>query len=333
MLISIRYNFRNPPEWARPSDDLYNRVLDQIEWADQAGFDRVALAEHHFLDEAFLPSLLPVAAAIAGRTKQMLIGTEIFLLTLHHPVRVAEDAAIVDIISRGRFALSVGAGYREEEFAGMGMERRQRVGRMEEGLQILRKCWTEEEFSFDGKYYQLNNVRMMPKPVQPGGPQLILGAGSVPAAKRAARLADDMMPTDFSLWDVFYDECEKLGRPRERKPYPDDQPAFVHVTEDPDRDWEIIRPHAVYEVKQYEAWGMFNASTYGDLQMSDETLRAIHAVWTPEQMLERVLSWQRNFPHCIFSFAPILAGMDPVMAESSLELIAHKVLPALHAAR
>ena len=204
---------------------------------------------------------------------------------------------------------------------------------MEEGLQIVRKCWTEEEFSFEGKYYQLKNVRMNPKPFTPGGPRLIVGAGSVPAALRAARLGDDMMPMDYSLWDVFYAERERLGRPAARVAHPLDQPAFLHVTEDPDRDWEIIRPHALYELQQYSAWGMTGATTYGDMQASDETLRAINAVWTPEQLLEKVLGWQRDFPNCTMSFYTLLAGMDPEMAQSSLELIAKKVLPTFHAAR
>lgn len=333
MQVSIRYNFRNPPQWARPSDFLYNRILDQIEWAEQAGFDRVALAEHHFLDDGFLPSLLPMAAAIAARTKRMRIGFEISLLPLYHPVRLAEDAALVDILSRGRFELGVAAGYRKEEYAGLGMSMKERGGRMEEGLQIVRKCWTEEEFSFDGKYYQLKNVRMNPKPVTPGGPRLIVGAGSVPAALRAARLGDDMMPMDYALWDVFYNERERLGRPVTRKAHPMDQPAFLHVTEDPERDWAILRPHALYELQQYSAWGMTGATTYGDMQASDETLRAINAVWTPEQLLEKALGWQRDFPECTMSFYTLLAGMDPEMAQSSLELIAKKVLPALHAAR
>jgi alkanesulfonate monooxygenase SsuD/methylene tetrahydromethanopterin reductase-like flavin-dependent oxidoreductase (luciferase family) len=126
MFMSIRYSIRNPPEWALPSGYLYNRILDQIEWAEQAGFDRAAVCEHHFAGDGFLPSLLPMAAAIAARTKRILIGTEILLLPLHHPVRVAEDAAFVDIISGGRFELAVGAGYREEEYAGRPPRRRPR---------------------------------------------------------------------------------------------------------------------------------------------------------------------------------------------------------------
>lgn len=333
MLISIRYNFRNPAAWRRPANELYNRLLDQIAWADGAGFDRVTFPEHHFLDEAFLPSVMPVCAAVAARTKRMLIGTEILLLPLHHPVRMAEDAAIVDIISNGRLELTVAAGYREEEYAGLGMALSQRAGRMEECLQILRWCWTEDEFSFDGRYYQLKNVRVMPKPVQRGGPRLILGGSSPEVARRAARLADGMQPMNPAMWDVYYEELERLGRPVERRKPPPRRPPFLHVSDDPERDWSRLRPHALFEVAQYREWGMAGAASYGDLEPTDESLRATHAIWTPEQTRDYLLVQQVEFPQSTFSFAPLLAGADPEMAQQSLELMAKHVLPALKAAQ
>lgn len=333
MQISIRYNFRNPPQWARPSDQFYNRLLDQIEWADRAGFDRVALAEHHFCDDGFLSSLLPMAAAIAARTTRMRIGFEISLLPLYNPVRYAEDATLVDIISGGRLEIGVAAGYRHAEYEGLGMKLSERPGRMEEGLEILRKCWTEEEFSFEGKYFQLKNVRLMPRPVTPGGPKIIVGAGSRPAALRAARLGDDMNPMDNALWDVYYTERERLGRPVERLDHPDRSPLFVHVTEHPERDWEIIRPHVAYELEQYGAWGLTGASSFGSMQPTEETLRGLATVLTPDAFREMVLQWQRDYPHAIMGFYTLMAGMDPEMAQSSLELIAERVLPDLRAAR
>jgi alkanesulfonate monooxygenase SsuD/methylene tetrahydromethanopterin reductase-like flavin-dependent oxidoreductase (luciferase family) len=333
MLISVRYNFRNPPAWARPPAVLYNRILDQIQWADGAGFDRVTFPEHHFLEEGFLPAVMPVCAAVAARTRQMIIGTEILLLPLHHPVRMAEDAAITDIISNGRLELTVAAGYREAEYAGLGMKLRERAGRMEECLQILRLCWAGETFSFDGRYYQLQDVRVSPVPVQRPGPRVILGGSSPEVARRAARLADGMQPMNPAMWDVYYDELERLGRPAERKAPPPRRPAFLHVSEDPERDWALLRSHALFEVQQYREWGMTGAASYGDLEPSDEALRAVHAIWTPEQARDYLLAQQAEFPDSAFSFAPLLAGEDPELAQTSLELIARHVFPALHAAR
>lgn len=331
MRISLRYNFRNPALWARESGYLYNRILDQIEWADSVGFERIAFAEHHFADDGFLPALMPVMAAVAARTKRVLLGTEILLLPLHHPVRLAEDAAIVDIISNGRLQeLGVAAGYREEEYAGMGMRLAQRPGRMEECLQILRKCWSEEEFDFDGRYYQLRNVRMLPKPIQKGGPKLILGGSTEAVARRAARFADGLYPMNEGMWDFYHDELERLGRPAVRRPTASPPIAFMHVTEDPERDWEKIRPHARYEFDQYIAWGMAHADSFGD--MSDDALRATHLVWTPEQAVDILLKRQAEYPDSEISYYPVLAGMDPDFAQQSLDLIARHVLPALKGA-
>lgn len=333
MLVSLRYAFRNPARWHRDPHQLYNRLLDQIAWAESVGFDRVALAEHHVSDDNFLPSLLPIATAIAARTKKMLIGTEIFLLPLHHPVRLAEDVAVLDIVSGGRFEWGVAAGYRDAEYGAMGMKLSQRPGRMEEGIEIIRKCWTEEAFDYDGKYYQLRDVRMTPKPHTPGGPKLILGAASEPAARRAARIGDGMMPTDPALWAPYNDERVKLGRPVVENAQPPWQPNCLHVTEDPERDWPILREHAKFDMEQYARWGLTGVSSFGDMEISDETLLTANAVWTPQQMLDQCLAWQRDYPHWTFCFYPVWTGMDPEMAQSSLELIATKVLPELHKAR
>jgi alkanesulfonate monooxygenase SsuD/methylene tetrahydromethanopterin reductase-like flavin-dependent oxidoreductase (luciferase family) len=333
MLVSIRYNFRNPKSWSRSSAYLYNRILDQIAWADEVGFHRVTLAEHHFLEEGFLPALMPVAAAIAARTRRILISTEIFLLPLHHPVRVAEDAAVVDIISAGRLELAVGAGYRAAEYAGFGLRLKERGGRMEECLHILRKCWTEEEFSFEGRYYRLENVRMYPKPVQKPGPRIILGGRTAEVARRAARLADGFQPQDASLWDVYYAELERLGRPQARSPLLSHRPAFVHVSHDPKAAWEILRPHAIYEVEQYRSWGMLPTSSRSDLGTSDESLLKSHWICTPDEAAQTLLQLQTECPAGTFSFAPLLAGMDPELAQSSLALMAEHVLPVLRGAQ
>src|SRR5262249_5634036 len=136
-----------------------------------------------------------------------------------------------------------------------------------------------------------------------------------------------------AMWDAYYDELARLGRPVEHKPIPPRRPTFLHVSEDPEGDWPALRPHALYELEQYQHWGMTGAASYGDMKASEETLRAVHAVWTPEQARDYLLEQQATYPDSIFSFAPILAGMDPEMAQRSLELIAERVLPALHAAR
>jgi hypothetical protein len=175
-------------------------------------------------------------------------------------------------------------------------------------------------------------VRLQPKPVQRPGPRLLLGGGTEAVARRAARYADGLHPMNNAIWDAYYDELERLGRPATRTAYPPPPPMFVHVTEDPERDWPLIRPHAAYETAQYVAWGLANSEFVDTSQITDESLRAMHAVWTPEEAITWMSRRQADFPGSVLTFAPLLAGMDPALAEASLELIAGRVLPAVRAA-
>ncbi len=105
--FGLWYDFRNPSQWHRSPDQLYAETLDQIAWADSHGFDDVWLSEHHFIEDCYLPSILPVAAAVAARTKWIPIALGVLLMPFHNPVRLAEDTAVVDLISGGRLELGI----------------------------------------------------------------------------------------------------------------------------------------------------------------------------------------------------------------------------------
>src|SRR5271170_4534679 len=137
--FGLWYDFRNPPEWRQASDRLYSEILDQIAWGENHGFDDVWLSEHHFIEDGYLPSILPVAAAIAARTKRIRIASGVLLMPFHNPVRLAEDIAVVDVISGGRFELGVGAGYKDEEFKGFAVPFNERGARTNEALGIVRR--------------------------------------------------------------------------------------------------------------------------------------------------------------------------------------------------
>ena len=104
--FGLWYDFRNPEQWHQPADRLYREILDQIAWGENNGFDDVWLSEHHFIDDGYLPSILPAAAAIAARTERIRIACGVLLMPFHNPIRLAEDIATVDIISGGRFELT-----------------------------------------------------------------------------------------------------------------------------------------------------------------------------------------------------------------------------------
>src|SRR5579885_2860912 len=132
------YSLQSPPHNPVSHQQLYSEMLDQIGVAEELGFESAWLTEHHFLSDGYCPSLLVTAAAIAARTRRIRIGTGVLLLPLHNPIRVAEDAAVVDIISGGRLILGLGLGYRQEEFDGFGVSLRDRKGRMDEALRFYR---------------------------------------------------------------------------------------------------------------------------------------------------------------------------------------------------
>ncbi|MEE9284342.1 MAG: LLM class flavin-dependent oxidoreductase [Dehalococcoidia bacterium] len=334
MQFSVRYDLRNPLQWRRPFDEYYATFLDQVAWADEHGFARVVLSEHHFVEDGYVPSILPVAAAIAARTQRIRINLSLVLLPLKHPVQVAEDAAIVDIISGGRLELTVGGGYRRNEFEGYGIPREERASRMEEGTEIIRRCWEEEAFSFHGRHWQLKNVRMTPKPVQQPRPPLIMGGNSAAAARRAARLADAFAPVQPRWMADYRKELIKLGKdpgpaPPENAP---SAPMFLHVARDPDVAWRRIAPHALYEMNEYGNFAEDDPNIPYQPVTDADTLRASGAylVQTPEETvglghrLKEALG-----PAAAMTFHPLMGGMPHQLGQESLDLVASEVMPRL----
>jgi alkanesulfonate monooxygenase SsuD/methylene tetrahydromethanopterin reductase-like flavin-dependent oxidoreductase (luciferase family) len=183
-LFTMQTHKDNP---VSPSE-LYKQTLEQVKLAEQVKFDSAWISEHHFLSDGYCPYPPIIAAAIAAVTDRIKIGSAGVILPLHNPIRLAEDAALVDNISNGRFNLGVVLGYRKEEFDGLGIPMKQRPSRMVEGIDVIVKAWTEEKFSFGGKRYKYSNLSVTPKPVQKPNIPIYIGAFEEPAIKRAGRL-------------------------------------------------------------------------------------------------------------------------------------------------
>jgi alkanesulfonate monooxygenase SsuD/methylene tetrahydromethanopterin reductase-like flavin-dependent oxidoreductase (luciferase family) len=167
MRVGTIIGFQNPQRWRTDWSELYAATLDFVCEAERLGFDTVWLTEHHFADDGYCPALMPVAAAIAARTTRIRIGTKVLLMPFHDPLRLAEDAAVVDVISGGRLELGIAAGYRPEEFAGFGINRDERAARTREGVAVLEQALSGEVFSFTGRFHRYGPVRVTPPPVQP----------------------------------------------------------------------------------------------------------------------------------------------------------------------
>ena len=167
----------------------FENTIQECERAEALGFDSIWLGEHH--NNAFLyPTPLIGLAAIASRTRRLRLGTAVLLLPLYHPVAVAEEGAMLDMISGGRLILGVGAGYAPEEFAAFGLTTAQRGSRLEEGVSLLRRLWTEEHVTHTGHHYHVTDVTIGPRPTQHPRPPIWFAGWAEPAIRRAARLGD-----------------------------------------------------------------------------------------------------------------------------------------------
>jgi probable F420-dependent oxidoreductase len=194
MKFGLYSSIANPPR-GENLDRSIDEVIAEAQLAEASGFDSCFFGEHHQDKDGFLPSPLIVATAVAARTKTLRVGTSVILLPLHHPVHVAEDAITLDLVSKGRVVLGVGIGYQPADFRAFGLPIEQRVGRFEESVEILRRCFAGEPFSFRGKHYTLEDVQVRPRPYQKAGPPIWIGGSVGPAVRRAGQLADAFVGT------------------------------------------------------------------------------------------------------------------------------------------
>ncbi|HKS92377.1 MAG TPA: LLM class flavin-dependent oxidoreductase, partial [Tepidiformaceae bacterium] len=186
--FGLWYDFRNPAGGTGSMSSIYAETIEQAVYAEELGFDHIWTTEHHFVDDGYSPSLLPICAAIAAPTQRVRIGTAVLLLLLHDPIRVAEDAATVDLISGGRLDLGVGIGYRQAEFTPFRVAHDSRGRQFEEALSVLRQALLPGPLTFAGEFYQYERVDVTPRPVQQPLP-IWLGGLTGRAVERAARLS------------------------------------------------------------------------------------------------------------------------------------------------
>src|SRR5262245_11116170 len=171
----------------------YREALEEVTRAEELGFDSVWMEEHHAVTDHYWPSPLTVLAGFATRTSRMLLGTDIVVAPFHHPVRLAEDVAMLDVMSNGRAVLGIAIGYKPDEFALYGVDLAKRGARFEEQLAIMKGLWTQERFAFRGTYYSVDG-RLEPKPVSRPHPPLWIGGWGELTLRRAATLADNWIP-------------------------------------------------------------------------------------------------------------------------------------------
>jgi alkanesulfonate monooxygenase SsuD/methylene tetrahydromethanopterin reductase-like flavin-dependent oxidoreductase (luciferase family) len=324
--FGLWYDFRNPAAWRRPFSSVYRESLDQIAWAERLGLDSVWLTEHHFCDDGYTPSPFTLAGAVGERTSTMRIGTNLIVLPLHDPVRVAEDAATVSLLTGGRFDLGVGLGYWGREFAAFGRDLRHRPSLFEEGIALIRRAWSGSDEPFEGRRFSFPAVPVTPVPEQ--APRLLIGAMADVAIDRAARLGDGFLSTQNHHHQSYVDALARHDTPADRSAIMAGQWAVI--AEDPEREWARIGEHALYQLNEYIGWGAFGppdqVPTFAD---ADQIVAAgAYTLWDPATAVDELTRLLLDRPEIEdVHFWAQLPGESVESGNARIELLAEKVLP------
>jgi alkanesulfonate monooxygenase SsuD/methylene tetrahydromethanopterin reductase-like flavin-dependent oxidoreductase (luciferase family) len=322
----MRFDLRAPSHGA-PIGELYAAALEMASWGEARGCLAAIVSEHHASPDGYLPSPLLLAAAIAARTEKLAIQVAALLVPLHDPIALAEEMAVLDLLSRGRVSYVCAIGYRKEEYAMFGQPMKGRGKRLEVCVEAFKQAWTGEPFEFEGR-----PVRVTPKPFSPGGPMLLMGGSSPIAVRRAARLGMGMITQggDPTLEAIYREACVEAGTTPGMFIHPPAGTATSgFVAEDPDRAWRELGPHLLHDAQMYAQWMGDNAAASKSAAPDIAALRAeegAYRIFTPDEAVAYIES------HGVFLTQPLCGGLPPELAWPSLELLVGKVLPAVSGA-
>lgn len=341
MRVGLLYDMANPAHVGRAPAEFYAHELGQIERAEALGIDGVWFTEHHFTTD-YICSPIVMMAAAAARTRTIRIGTGILIPSLYHPVRLAEDLAVVDVLSNGRLELGAGLGWSLEEFATFGVETGQRVSVVREALEVLRLAWTQESFSFHGRHFDFDDVRVEPKPVQKPYPTIWGGASTVDGASRVARWRLPLLWVDPVVSRGYLDAWAAQGFPADEARI--DGYINMFVCDDPEATWPKVRENFLYQARRPDIRsnragkggatvargpGSANWPSLDDI----EARRAAGdiLVVTPAQAVAAVRARSKGFPVNGFFCHNRVCGMSDELSERHVTLLATEVAPALRA--
>jgi alkanesulfonate monooxygenase SsuD/methylene tetrahydromethanopterin reductase-like flavin-dependent oxidoreductase (luciferase family) len=326
----------------RTDVDLYRQALELSEEAERLGFDSVWTSEHHFQDDAYMPSLLPVSAAIAARTSRVEIGTGLVLAPFYEAVRLAEDSATVDILSDGRFVLGLGLGWRDEELEAFRVPSARRVRLLEDCVTVCRQAWADG-VTTGGEATSYPGVSVTPKPPRPGGPPIWIGAHVERAVRRAGRIADGFMagslaPASFGeqvRW--ILDELDRSGR----DPATFEFAVYVPTFAWPEADaWERVRDHYAYMVWKYQDTEDAHGRTGPPAPAPpltaarEQELRAGMVLGTPSEVASQVLRYREAAGVPVHYIAQLYwPGLDPGVQREALEVFGEEVAPLVRRAQ
>ncbi|MEV7246393.1 LLM class flavin-dependent oxidoreductase [Streptomyces sp. NPDC093248] len=316
----VRFNLAEPGATPASLSARYRAALEMAAYADEHGVTTVQTEEHHGADDNWLPSPFTFAGAVLGATRRIAVTVAAAIGPLHDPLRLAEEIAVLDLLSGGRLVTVAGIGYRPEEYALFGVDRRRRGRLQDELLETLLKAWTGEEFGYRGR-----TVRLTPRPYTEPHPPLLVGGSSRAAARRAARLGLPFFPSAHLPEPAGYYE-ERLAEYGTEgwTMMPAAENPLLHLFEDPDRTWAEYGGHFLHEARTYASWqsgGTRSAVRSAAATVRDLRAEGVYRVLTPEQCVRLGLDG--------LVLHPLVGGMPPAEGWRSLRLFAERVVPAL----
>jgi len=321
-------DFRNPESSKLDFATFYAEMFKQIDFIEKAGFDSIWLTEHHFVDDGYLAPLMPMLAAIAARTKRLKLGTYVLLAPFYHPLRLAEDAAMIDVLSGGRLRLGIGVAYRDEEFDGFQVSKKTRLSRTLETIEILKRAWTGERFSFEGKHFNFRDVRVLPRPVSKPYPELLWGGMTTKAIQRAAEL-DLGFACNLGRHqiDIYREAMQARGKNPDH--YSLVNSRIVYVADDEKKAWTDIEAAAMYQAGLYGKWLSAAAPGQNWILPDPNQLKVTAVIGSPETVRAKLAEVIATSSATELIINIQLPGLAPDKALRSLERFANEVLPKL----
>lgn len=325
VMTMMRFNCIQPGLEPNEMADRYNAMLDMVQVLDELGGGFVSLEEHHGADNGWSSSPLTMAAAILSRTKNVSVSISALLVPLHDPLRIAEDIAVIDLMSKGRLTVIGGIGYRPSEYAAHGKSWEDRGKIMDECVDVMLKAWKGDPFEYRG-----TTVKVTPLSFTRPHPPFLLGGTSKPAARRAARFGLPVMwaaPVP-EVEAYYYEKCAEYGTQGFAMAPPE---TFHHTffAEDVDGGWQQMGPHLLHEATTYHSWQTsdIRSSAHSYASTVDE-LRAegLYQIVSPAEAVEEA---KAAGDFAMFSMHPLCGGMPIELGWKQVELLRNEILPAL----
>jgi natural product biosynthesis luciferase-like monooxygenase protein len=326
-------------------EQYYKNFFDEVSYAEQLGFDSIWIGEHHFC-RYICPAPQIVAAAIAQRTKKIRIGTAIVLLPHHDPIRLAEDYALVDLLSGGRLDFGVGRGFIKATYDGFNQSMAESRDRFNESLELIERAWQQTTFSYQGRFYQANNITILPRPLQKPAPPIFMAAAASPESFVAAGekghsiLLAPFLQSRGALQEnvqLYKEALRRSGHSSDSVDIVAGYHSFVDETSELARHkWASRYMRYMHFVGGLIAPGEYTAPQYESWRRSGEALR--HITWErmypsqvlcgdPAECVERVAQFQEQFGVTHFWVYMDLGGLEQREVLSSMERFATRVIP------